>query len=120
FIWPEAPAGNVYSRKIIDLNLPLYVSIKIYLSLTAGIVEEVLYRGYLYKLHSDWITGKRLADVLFVVVSSVLFSAVHSDYSAAEMASVFGFGFCASILYLSIKRLEPIIIGHFLMDMVYL
>lgn len=93
---------------------------KIYLSITAGVTEELLYRGFLCKLFSDWIPKKKLADAVFVVVSSGLFAAVHAYYSVPQLVSVFAFGLCASILYLDVRRLEPLIIGHFLMDMVYL
>lgn len=120
FIWPEDSVVNIYSQKVAGLSLPLYFLMKIYLSVTAGVTEEILYRGFLHKLLSDWIPKKKLADAVFVVVSSGLFAAVHAYYSVPQLGSVFAFGLCASVLYLGIGRLEPLIIGHFLLDMVYL
>lgn len=120
YLWPEESVGSIYSDRIARSDSFNYFLMKFYLSITAGATEEIFYRGILNKIFSDFISKKGISDLVYVGVSSGLFTLAHIGYAIPDLVSVLSIGICASVLYLSIKRLEPLIIGHFLLDIVYL
>ena len=93
----------------------LKLPVVFYLALTAGLVEEVVYRGIPHKLifESNRIVSKK---VVYVFVTSVAFSAIHWDKGLHLLVSTFIFGLLAAWLYLIFRNLWPLVGGHFLYD----
>ena len=88
-----------------------------YVSLTAGITEEIIYRGflifalaYLFPDFSIW---------LIIIFSSLLFGLAHTYQGfATGVLKITVFGVIFSILYIGIGSIFPLIVFHFLIDYV--
>jgi membrane protease YdiL (CAAX protease family) len=87
----------------------------VYASLTAGVVEEVYYRGVFRTIFSDSTMGK----VAFVLCSSAVFSAVHWELGVVFLIATFVFGLAASTYYSLSKSLLPLVIAHSCIDFLY-
>ncbi|MFB1051957.1 CPBP family intramembrane glutamic endopeptidase [Paraliobacillus sp. JSM ZJ581] len=88
-----------------------------YVSLTAGITEEIIYRGflifaiaYLFPNFSIW---------LIIIFSSLLFGLAHTYQGfTTGFLSTTVFGLIFSALYIGIGSIFPLIFFHFLIDYV--
>jgi membrane protease YdiL (CAAX protease family) len=87
-----------------------------YVSLTAGITEEVIYRGflifafsYLFPDLSIWFT---------VVLSSLLFGLAHTYQGIKGVLQTTVVGVIFSILYIGVGSILPLMLLHFLIDYV--
>lgn len=106
---------NIKPPKDIELLLPKTVTERIFwtiMSLTAGIVEETGFRGYvLTKLNlfvkNWWITA---------IISSFFFGVGHfyQGWGGSVLTGVYGLLFCG--LFIWRKSLAPCIIAHFVQD----
>lgn len=83
-------------------------------SLTAGITEEMIYRGflifalsYLFPSLSIWIV---------VLIASLLFGLAHTYQGTLGVVRTTIIGFFFSILYLSLGSILPLIVLHFFID----
>jgi len=79
------------------------------LCIIAGFVEEVIFRGYLYRQFLAWSRGAVVAGVVF---SSVLFGAAHGYQGARNMVLLSIFGALFSLLALFRRSLRAGIIAH--------
>ena len=88
-----------------------------FVSLTAGITEEIIYRGflifafaYLFPDFSIW---------LVIILSSLLFGLAHTyqGFTTGVLRTTI-FGVIFSILYIGIGSILPLIVIHFLIDYV--
>lgn len=79
------------------------------LCIVAGIAEEVVFRGYLYRQFTGWARGSMVAGV---IASSLFFGAAHGYQGARNMVllSIFGALFCVLALFRG--SLRPGIIAH--------
>ncbi|KRG12901.1 CPBP family intramembrane glutamic endopeptidase [Lederbergia galactosidilytica] len=86
-----------------------------YVSLTAGITEEIIYRGflifaltYLFPNFSVW---------LIIIISSLLFGLAHTyqGFTTGVLRTTV-FGVIFSILYIGISSILPLVVFHFLID----
>ena len=93
----------------------LYVAVVIYFGLSAGLVEEFLFRGLLFRAFSEF----QHSLLLFLVVSPLLFSLVHWEDGLANLASTCIFGVFMAIAYLGFRNLWPLVIGHIFTDLVW-
>jgi membrane protease YdiL (CAAX protease family) len=93
----------------------LYVAVVIYFSLSAGLVEEFLFRGLLYQAFA----GFRHSLALFLLVSPVLFSLVHWEDGFANLAATYIFGAFMAFAYLGLRNLWPLVLGHIFTDLVW-
>ncbi len=83
-----------------------------WLSITAGICEETIYRGYI-----TWYIGVWTGLVPAVLISVVLFGFAHFYQGAAHIVRTAMFGAIAAILVLVAGSLWPAIIVHALQDL---
>jgi len=84
-----------------------------FLALTAGVTEELIFRGYLLTLLSQWFKN----EVAAVIVSSLLFAALHYKYgSLRELIFTFLIGVIFCIYYIKYRNIKAIIVTHFLID----
>ena len=92
-----------------------YYLVIIYFALSAGLVEEFLFRGLLYRAFS----GFKHSLGLFLVISPILFSLVHWEDGIANLASTYIVGIFMTIAYLGFRNLWPLVIGHVFTDLVW-
>ncbi|MBI3043774.1 MAG: CPBP family intramembrane metalloprotease [Betaproteobacteria bacterium] len=91
----------------------------VYAAVTAGFVEEVMFRGlpFLYFVAAEPGRG----DVArFVAVSAMLFSAIHWENGLGELVATLVLGVVVAVLYSWIRNLWPFIAGHIVTDLVWL
>lgn len=96
----------------------LHIPVVLYLSITAGVVEEIFYRGLLWTAFSRMNLG-RFKELSYVLIGSVLFAAIHWEQGLAGVVSTLAFGIVAAVLYLQLKNLWPMITAHILVDIYY-
>jgi len=100
-------------------NLPnLIINVVVNAWFTAGFVEEFLWRGYLMNRLVD-LQGKKtkLAWVIALVGSAVIFGLGHSYQGLAGMVKVGAVGLLLGVVFLTVRRhLWPLIIVHVLLD----
>lgn len=112
-------SSETLSNKLIKLtalfknNYPLIVTV----CLTAGVVEELLMRGYiqprLEKIYNCPIVG--------IVVSALLFGILHLTYGTlAQVIVPFFIGIVFSLFYKKYSNLKILIICHFMYDFISL
>jgi membrane protease YdiL (CAAX protease family) len=110
---PYAPDGlvKVQSR----YTGPERVMVVFYLSLTAGVLEEIFYRGVADRLAS---TMKQAwaNRTIYYLIGVGLFSAYHWPSGAYTMGLAIGLGWAACIFYRATGMLSIVILAHFLFD----
>ena len=84
----------------------------ILLSVTAGVCEEFIFRGYLQKQFYA-ITG---SDVAAVAMQAVVFGSAHSYQGVKAMVALTVYGALFGILAVSRKSLRPGMIQHSIQD----
>ena len=87
----------------------------VFTALTAGVVEELLFRGYLLSRLQFIFNNKYLP----VVISSLLFGLIHFGYGTVQNVVVPTFiGFVFALYYNRYKNIKVLIISHFLYDLI--
>jgi membrane protease YdiL (CAAX protease family) len=87
----------------------------LFTTLTAGIMEELLFRGYLMPrlqllLKNNWLT---------IIISSLLFGLAHYSYgSLAQMINPLFIGLIFAWHYQKYRNIKVLIICHFLIDFI--
>ena len=106
---------NVISRKFLDYislfktNIPLLI----FTALTAAVVEELIFRGYIQTRLENIFKS----PVLGIVISSILFAIVHLSYRTLSNFIVpFFIGAVFSFFYWKYKNIKILIFCHFLWD----
>ena len=92
-----------------------YVVVVIYFALSAGLVEEFLFRGLLWQAFS----GFQHSLTLFLIISPILFSLVDWENGVANLAATYLVGIFMAIAYLGLRNLWPLIVGHVFTDLVW-
>lgn len=92
-----------------------YYLVVIYFALSAGLVEEFLFRGLL--LHA--LSGFRHSLVLFLLISPLLFGLVHWEDGVANLITTWCVGVFMAIAYIGLRNLWPLVIGHIFTDLVW-
>lgn len=104
--------NNAMMKKIIAIITGHHVTI-FFIALTAGVTEELIFRGYLLTRLSQWFRN----NVAAIIVSSLLFAALHYKYgSTRELIFTFLIGMIFSIYYIKYRNIKAIIVTHFLID----
>lgn len=104
--------SNATMKKIIAIITGHQVTI-FFIALTAGVTEELIFRGYLLTRLSQWFRN----NVAAIIVSSLLFAALHYKYgSPRELIFTFLIGMIFSIYYIKYRNIKAIIVTHFLID----
>ena len=85
------------------------------IAITAGVTEEVIFRGYILTRLSLFFKNKYVP----LVITSLLFAAGHLSYkSVSELIFTFLIGMILGFYYLKYRDLKVIITVHFLIDLV--
>ena len=85
----------------------------LFVPLTAGICEEIIWRGYLISM----LKTRGLNDVLVIFISAVSFASIHGIYIIDKLIITFFIGLLTAIYYIKQRRLIPVIITHIVMDL---
>jgi membrane protease YdiL (CAAX protease family) len=110
------PGGGYFDyESIVPESGILYFVVVAYFGLSAGLVEEFLFRGLLYHAFS----GLRHSLALFLLVSPLLFSLVHWEDGLANLAATWIVGIFMAAAYLGLRNLWPLVIGHVFTDLVW-
>ncbi len=93
---------------------PLYVFLYVlYLSITAGIYEEIIYRGIaIHQLRL--ITSNKW---ILIIASTLLFVAIHWSMGLGTWLEAALWGALWAYLYIQTNSLLPIMVAHFLYDL---
>lgn len=87
-----------------------------FVSLTAGITEEIIYRGFLIFAFSYLFPNLSIGAVIFL--ASLLFGLAHTYQGASGVIRTMAIGVFFSILYVSLDSILPVIVLHFFIDYV--
>lgn len=107
------PGGSLfeYNTAIPDSRI-LKTLVIIYFALTAGIVEEVIYRGFILHICDHF----SCHATIYLLISSSLFALVHWESGLKNVVATFGMGIITALLYLRIRNFWPLIVGHVFTD----
>src|ERR1041384_5246566 len=83
--------------------------------LSAGIVEEIYFRGMVRLLFRNTFWGR----LGFVLASSLVFASVHWEGGVRALTEAFLFGVLAAVVYLLGGNLWPLILGHAWTDYIW-
>jgi membrane protease YdiL (CAAX protease family) len=85
----------------------------LFISVTAGVTEEIIFRGYILTRLSLLFKNQYIP----IVISALIFSGMHYAYhSAHEQLFTFLVGLIMAAHYKRYGNLKPLIIAHFLVD----
>lgn len=101
-------------RSIIPTEGVGKIAVWIYFSLTAGVVEELFFRGLLKHVFAETAWGK----IAFVLTSTVLFASIHWENGVREIFATGCTGLVASIAFLSYRNVIPLMIAHTVTDLI--
>lgn len=87
-----------------------------YVSWTAGITEEIIYRGFLIFALFQLFPGLSIWPVL--ILSSLLFGLAHTYQGILNVIKISLIGLCFAVLYIGLDSIVPLIILHFIIDYV--
>lgn len=85
-----------------------------YVSWTAGITEEIIYRGFLIYALSQLFPDLSIWFIL--VISSILFGLSHTYQGFPNVIRTTIFGFFFAVLYIGLGSIIPLILFHFFVD----
>jgi len=108
---PEMMGQLLDEYRMVPLALVLYGILVT--SLTAGVCEEIVWRGYIQTRLEHKLRGRVWAAI---ALQAVLFGLWHSLSVHAIFTAIFGFIF--GLTYARTRRLAPIMISHWLGDVV--
>ena len=89
---------------------PARVAVALFFSLSAGIIEEIWFRGMLRRLLGS--------GVVFVIVSAAFFGLIHWELGTRQLFATTLWGLVAALVYLRIGNLLPLIAAHAATDFV--
>lgn len=85
-----------------------------FFALSAAIVEEILYRGLLFRIFD----ASKKNILLFVLLSAGLTAAAHWEGGIWDLAATFVYGLLAAAVYVKIRSLWPLMLAHFSIDLI--
>ncbi len=84
-------------------------------SITAGVVEETAFRGYLMTRFR--LLGKLRSWVAPAIISSIIFGSLHAYQGLPGMIVITAYGLLFALLYIRTGSIWPCIIAHFFQDL---
>ena len=112
---PESADMSKYDYLQGNLGMTLLALGSVYV--VSSFAEEVIYRGFLITRIKELIENRKLAASFAVVLSSLVFGLVHSDWGLAGMVQASCMGLALGTSYLIVKRnLWVTILAHAYMD----
>ena len=96
-------------------NAVFHALVALLFSLTAGVVEELLFRG-LFRQAVSALYGPTAVKT-YIFASALFFGLAHWEQGSVGLYRATAFGFAAAILYLKLGDLRPLILAHALIDL---
>jgi hypothetical protein len=110
----EFAAHFGYNMALPD-NAILRALVALLFSVTAGVIEEVLYRG-LFRQIVAALCGPTAVKT-YIFGSALLFGLAHWEQGSVGLYRATAFGLAAAIVYLKLGDLRPLILAHALIDL---
>lgn len=112
------PAGAIFRyQSVVPASGLARVAVAAYLALTAGFVEEVLYRGLALEVAGLF----RRPLAAYLLLGPIVFALVHWESGPVNVATAWVFGLFASASYVWLRNIWPLVVGHVVTDfLVYL
>jgi len=107
-------ADNARTTAAVRPHGALETFLWVLLSISAGVCEEFVFRGYLLRQFSAWFGGRGWG----LVASSIVFGIGHAYQGLAPVLLIIGLGFGFGAVALLTRRLAPGMAGHAIMDIV--
>lgn len=102
-------------------NFPMYLKYLFYTIASAGIGEEIFFRGFLFRQFNIILPAVKLKSALITVFSAILFSLPHLYQGSAGLVMTFIFGIVFAVIYIkSNYNLWLVILLHVLVDVMFL
>jgi membrane protease YdiL (CAAX protease family) len=86
----------------------------LYACLSAAVVEELVFRGLLI----PWLQSRGCSGWLSVVIAALLFAGIHWCQGPVQLVGTLAFGLVTGICFLTTRRLWPLILAHFWVDLI--
>jgi membrane protease YdiL (CAAX protease family) len=104
--------------EFLELSLPLWwlIAQALLISLTAGITEEILVRGYAQTRLEQF----RLPQAVVVLVPTAFWAVLHAYQGLGAAFTIFGLGLLYAAYFHRTRRLWPVIAAHTLFDLTVL
>lgn len=115
YLWKYAPAFGNWTA--IPKAFWPHLLVVSYYSVSAGLVEEVAYRGLPW-LYLSRFRFKRGKTALYVLSTSILFAAAHSEQGPHGVIAALSLGMVAAALYAEFRDLWPFVAAHVFTDLV--
>ena len=96
-------------------NAMLRVVVALFFSVTAGVVEEIFFRGLFRQMVSALLGPAAVKTYIFG--SALIFGLAHWEQGSVGLYRATAFGLAAAILYLKLGDLRPLILAHALIDL---
>lgn len=110
------PEGGFFQyQSVIPADGLPRLAVILYFALSAGLVEEFLFRGLLYRAAQDFTRP----TLFYLLVSPLLFSLVHWESGIANLFATYVFGIFMAVSYLGFRNLWPLIAGHVYTDLIW-
>jgi len=94
---------------------PWKMAAVLYFALTASLVEEYLYRGFMGRYFLERPVPR---PAIYVLVSSILFATFHWHVGLATVLLALGMGVVAALIVSRTRTLAPVLIAHFVVDVI--
>ncbi|MBX9632632.1 MAG: CPBP family intramembrane metalloprotease [Burkholderiales bacterium] len=115
-LWPAARPAFTYGSALPG-EWPTRWLVVAYYSLTAGVVEEIVFRGLPWAWAAPF-AGTSAKRWAWVGITSVTFGLVHWENGWPDVLTATLFGIAAAILYLRLRNLWPLVAAHALTDLI--
>lgn len=110
FFFPPTPLFD-YKSVVPKMEL-LRLVVVVYLGISAGVVEELYFRGFFWRISELFSTPR----ALYLLASPVLFCLVHWEGGLSNVLATFTLGLACCFFFLAARNLWPLIVGHIYTD----
>ena len=107
--YPEWLPPLIFYKNKLPINFIFKMLVVMYLAFTAGIVEEIFYRGVTNSVAGKYFGGSRL---VYIVISTSLFAIIHLGGGLANVVSAAFGGFAIAVVYVWSKDIRIPILIH--------
>ena len=120
-LWLDLPAISLHYEAVFGYGVALpddrilRAIVAVFFSITAGVVEEIFFRGLLRQAVAA-LLGQRAVKT-YIVFSALIFGLAHWEQGSAGLVAATSFGLCAAWLYLKLGDLRPLIVAHTIIDL---
>jgi hypothetical protein len=105
-----------YSYELMLPKWPPYrLLTTVYMSVSAGFVEEAVFRSLPWLYFSMRFPNRRFVG-LYVFTTSIVFAAIHWEQGPHGVIAAFSVGVMAAVMYSKLRNIWPFVFAHFATD----